>query len=273
MDPFLTMSDVISKGFYQWNFTDLTANPNIGLDDIITYHNLPWRWDYISEFADIDTVIQLISKKWCWDRLSEQINIYDILNNPELPWNYNYVSINPTLETQIVLDLPNLPWDFRAMSGNLNIDYRIIPDPDYHLLSKRLPYHAILELEKLLNYKQLSKNPNITLDYVLQHNDKPWDYTWLSANPAFDTLDISNQKIPWCPNGLAMNPNIPLKKDNVAPQYLSWKADINEVIQNPHQPWIWHILTDRFDIYDIYQNWNLPWHWLQLKTKKIRNLG
>ena len=32
-------------------------------------------------------------------------------------------------------------------------------------------------------WKQLSKNPNITMEFIEKYPNKPWDWNWISSNP------------------------------------------------------------------------------------------
>jgi hypothetical protein len=62
--------------------------------------------------------------------------------NPDKPWNYNGLSLNPNITWEIVCKNPDEPW----------------------------------------NYYYLSFNPNITWKIVKANIDKPWDYYMLSYN-------------------------------------------------------------------------------------------
>ncbi len=37
---------------------------------------------------------------WNWDSISEQVTYNDFINNPELPWNYKYLSRNPNIRIE-----------------------------------------------------------------------------------------------------------------------------------------------------------------------------
>ena len=78
------------------------------------------------------------------DAISENPNItWNIIqNNPDKPWNWNYISINPNITLEIIQQNPNKPWK-------------------WHLLSN---------------------NPNITLEMIQANLDKPWDWYDISYN-------------------------------------------------------------------------------------------
>jgi len=79
----------------------------------------------------------------------------------------------------------------------------------------------VLKNENKIEWKYLSKNPNITWEIVKDNLDKPWNWNYLSANPNI-TLEIvkDNPDKPWdwC-GGLSLNTNITweIVKDN--PKY------------------------------------------------------
>lgn len=42
------------------------------------------------------------------------------------------------------------------------------------------------------SWQGLSKNPNITMDFIIQHIDKPWDWKEISNNEFLSTLSWKN---------------------------------------------------------------------------------
>ena len=65
-----------------------------------------------------------------------------IKNNPDKPWNWCGLSMNPNVTTEYVTNNPDKPWD----------------------------------------WYWLSRNPNITMEDVTNNPDKPWNWTSLSYN-------------------------------------------------------------------------------------------
>ncbi len=60
-----------------------------------------------------------------------------------------------------------------------------------HRLLKKFP-------NKRWNQFDLSKNPNITLEYILKHPEIPWDWRYVSMNPNISMQDIKNNpQLPW----------------------------------------------------------------------------
>ena len=129
--------------------------------------------------------------------------------NPQIPWNYKYlskkikscdhnVSANPNVTWKTVYEIPNERWNYRELSKNPNITWEIVKsNPD-----------------KAWNYVNLSINPNITWEIVQANPDKDWNYVNLSCNPNI-TWEIveENPDNPWCYGALTANP-MPLAKNN-----------------------------------------------------------
>jgi hypothetical protein len=128
----------------EWNYFELSKNPNI-------------TWDLIQNYLD---------KPWDYSMLSLNPNInWDIIRfNPDKPWDYYYLSKNINITWDIVKNNPDKPWDYSMLSLNPNINWDIIRfNPD-----------------KPWDYYYLSKNINITWDIVKNNFDKPWNYNLLS---------------------------------------------------------------------------------------------
>jgi len=92
-----------------------------------------------------------------------------------------------------ITENPDKPWNYRELSCNPNITIDII--------------HS--DLSKPWSVRAISCNPNITWEIVQQNPNKPWDYYGLSENPNI-TWEIVQQNSgkPWCNYHLTWNPNI-----------------------------------------------------------------
>ena len=98
-----------------------------------------------------------------------------ILDNPDKPWDWMWLSCNPNITWEIIQDNPDKPWDWMWVSCNPNITWKIIRDnPD-----------------KPWNWYMISENPNITWDIVQDNPDKPWDWEEISDN------SMSKEKEKW----------------------------------------------------------------------------
>ena len=64
------------------------------------------------------------------------------MGNPDIAWNYSYLSKNPSITWDVVTANPDKSW----------------------------------------NYDSLSDNLNITWDIVIANPYKDWNYSWLSRN-------------------------------------------------------------------------------------------
>ena len=122
-----------------WDWSDLSANPNI-------------TWEFVQSHPD---------KPWVWYRLSQNPNItWEIIrDNPDKPWIWNHLLSNPNITWEIIQKNLDKQWDWNALSWNPNITPDIIrSNPD-------IPW----------DWEGLSRNPNITWEFVQTNLDKPWN--------------------------------------------------------------------------------------------------
>lgn len=104
----------------------LSANPNITIDMVEKYPDLPWRWDGLSRNTNmtINIVNSYPDDNWTWDNLSEHMNIYSVLANLDKPWDW-----------YILTDREDVTWE---------IIYRFIVDP---ITKERVPWDWVLLME------------------------------------------------------------------------------------------------------------------------------
>lgn len=144
------IKDLSYYEYQEWDYDDLTANPNISIDDI-NNTNMLWTTDGISARPELN--IKWVQKgRWNWKFVSANPGIFmkDIESNPTLRWDYQYISKNPNLTISFVKNHLKENWD----------------------------------------WKEISKNPGITFEDVLNNPKFPWKYLELMENPNVTPIDI-----------------------------------------------------------------------------------
>ena len=198
----MTIVDIIKREEYESlrSYDRITCNENININYVL---------DNSSNFTRSD-----------WNNLSRNkgISIEDIMNNPELPWNYVQMLFHPSITMKDIMKYydrlffgsiedstvlsnitfeevmthnGNLKWDNEFICGNVVItknDLIVYSDFSWNQSLSRNPNvtEEIIDYGKEIgidwNYKNLSTNKNITLKYVLENIEEKWDWFHLSKN-------------------------------------------------------------------------------------------
>lgn len=127
-----------------------TLSSKIPIDDILSHSNLPWNWYLITSrvvaTTDWNIILANPSLKWDWNELSQSVP-WSIIENNLMPWNFHYVSLNPTITWEIILNYPD-PSSLTTMKKTMYINW---------------------------NYGCLGKTVHIPIDFVLENFHK---YNW-----------------------------------------------------------------------------------------------
>lgn len=161
----------------------ISSNPNVTLRTIEKYPDYPWDYDYLSEnpnmtFQYILNSISLhldaskrheMCDKWNWEKISkaDYLDLQEVINHPELPWNYNSMSEHKQLTIPFVRYFLNkIPWNWVKVTTNMNIPIRDIIN-DYQ---SRYPLHwaskALLTRSDIMSVIRLPEFPRIRIDMM-----------------------------------------------------------------------------------------------------------
>lgn len=154
----------------------------LDLTDLFRYRSLSKKWQNIlsldnwprlykqltgKEFQWIQyALLTNLDKNWNWQRLTENpgITIEFMERYPDIgPWSEEYVSGNPNVDMQYILDNPQREWFPGHYSDNSSITFQDVLD------------HPELEWD----FSALMNNPNVTYQDVLDHPELDWDYECL----------------------------------------------------------------------------------------------
>ena len=118
-----------------------------------------------------------------------------------------------------------------------------------------------------LDWNELSKNKNITMDIIKKYNNKPWSFKYVSLNPNITFNDvIENSNYDWDWDNLSCNPNINMQDvlNNIDKLWnfnnLSFNKNIkfDDIINNQHLPWAFDMVLSNpnvdFNIFVEYYN-------------------
>ena len=233
LNPAISFEFIKSHPELPWNIKALTLNKNI-TTDIIDQHQ-SYNWDYHNICANPNITFDYILNTMItpnteifidYNKLSmnKAITIADIEKHIDKPWNFAYVSFNPNITSNYILNegknkswnmaavsanpgiteadiyKNKLNWDYTNLSCNINLPTKYISDNinqpwNYYSISAN-PNTTISELSEFQNipwdYKGLSINPHMHLQYILDHNDNPWDYKMIISHPNISHIDILN---------------------------------------------------------------------------------
>ncbi len=148
---------------------------------------------------------------------------------------------------------------------NSGKDYKsvcLVSKQFYNIINKLFPggdkfANHLLTLLKLFpdenwDYQRMSKNPNITIEYIKANLYKNWNFKQLTQNSRFTLNDVlNNPEIPWDYNSLQYNPNIPASYEEW--EYMSnnnFISDYLALIQN--KSITWDIIINNLDKFSNY---------------------
>lgn len=162
-----------------WDWSDLSANPNISFEDVLRNPDKPWNYTELSRNPNItlDIVDNHPEIAWSHKSLTKNPNItLDIMKKRrDIRWDVDTLSENPNITMDCIMENPDIKWDYVHIAKNVNITWDIIIS-NKHLFDKYV--------------YQISQNPNITWDIVTSEEGRKfnWDYQTLVGNPSI-TLD------------------------------------------------------------------------------------
>jgi hypothetical protein len=186
-----------------------------------------------------ETVIELIKQldrntKSDWNILSSSMYItFDFVkNNINQAWNWYLLSKNTIITIDSITKNIDLPWNKKGLYLNPNItDKFFVLYPQFIIANYTKPTEIIGLNSSLYtteyDWHFLSSSTNISLLFIKENINKPWDINLLSCNPIVtmkfvedninvEFLDYKSdttnsgiiKKRSWCAHGLSSNPNL-----------------------------------------------------------------
>jgi hypothetical protein len=207
---------------WNWEWISRNINISLEFIESHIHKDWNWEWISANNNLTIEFINRHKNKRWNWYLVSSNSNITpDIIeSHPDIPWNWNAILLNPNITLEFIkrhldkdLQLNNLLYNkyisldiidhfsdnfsyftwFDSFSKNINItekDVEKYKDKDLNwvcILSN--PDIASLEFIQKYIHKYnhiswtiLSKNTNITEEFVYKNIDKGWDWFLLSQN-------------------------------------------------------------------------------------------
>lgn len=163
-----------------WSWTSLSCNPKIPIEYIVSHMDLPWNWRYMSQRSDFTTqfidshpdLLQL----WEWSDISSSLMVTPkyLEDHIDYPWNWKYLTLNPNMTIEYIDSHREYPWNIRCLS-------RIVP-------MKYIDNHPEDDTEGnnvwciWWDWEYVSMNPNLTMEYIELHPEKPWRWDCISQN-------------------------------------------------------------------------------------------
>ena len=210
---------VLDKEHCYWNWSDLSANPNISFEDVLRNPDRPWDYRELSRNPNIT------------------LDIVD--NHPEILWSHKGLTKNPNITMDMMKRRRDIRWDTESLSENPNITWDFImenPDIEWNYVyiaqNANITWDIIHSNKKIFDkyVYQISQNPNITWDIVTSEEGSKinWDYQTLVGNPGI-TIDDFVENIDFLEN----NAGYTLIEDPVLRFEFRWHC----ISMNPNVTW------------------------------------
>ena len=186
------------KNKYNYNITKkymLSCNPNISWNYIIENLDKKWNFSSISKYNKYITPEIIINYPEYFDEicisnlsLNKYIKWSDIEKYPDIKWNYRYLSFNPNITIETVINNLDKQWDFEYLSKNKNITMEIMKKYNNMKWNKNMYiYNPNFRLKDLDEYDNFD---NTMIKYICMNNYDEDRKEFMKKNNI-----ISNKKI------------------------------------------------------------------------------
>jgi len=206
--------------------------------------------EFVIDYATVDGRIdrgKLHDFDWLRLSCNPSINLNDILENEDLPWDIEKLCMNPSIPLSYLMS------DSRIVSRNEKTHKLAFKYTSYSLA---LSWHPEMTLKIALSHpyvvwdwRAFSYYSDITIGFVLKNKGRDWDWSILSSNPAIKLSDILEYpELPWRWYWVSQNPSISVK-DMLEHPELPWS-----VLASPLNPSI-HI-SEIFEKFHLFNGFN-----------------
>jgi hypothetical protein len=243
-----------------WDWFELSRSHTITFDFI--YHNPHFAWFEPTIYQNINITPEIVRKypkyHWNWMLLNEHPNFMMSDLHSFHQFNYYRYSYNPNLTIDDITysfqhsDNNDNNWNWYAVFQNKNISLN-----DIHLIEDHINFHG------------LSRNPNITIDFVKKFDVHLWNWADISQNSNITASDINqNLDLPWVWTYVSKNPNLDIKFVSQHHSKIDWFWLANNpclcidfIHKFPNEPWNWFFVSKHKNItFDIIQK-NPQYKW------------
>lgn len=195
----LTIEYIQNYILYDWDWYELSCNKSIATYENITkYKEFPWDKSAFIKNPHIPIEILLEDTNVDLSLLSMHPGVtIDIimkeLHNPirTSRWNWIYLSCNPAIPIEIILEYSDYPWCFISAIKKYS---------NYNCAFNLIPFEFVISQKKLHKYIPiLSLYCNITIEQIREYNDV-FEFNWngLTLNNSISFNDIvRNLDLPW----------------------------------------------------------------------------
>lgn len=180
---------------YDKYFKNLVKNPNISFvtakkyspnilisDTIRSIRHTPDKYDNPENYPP-----GYFEERFTWLYMNPYLTIDYIRKNKTENWNWETLTMHPNIHQQDILNSPDLPWPKEIILK----PYYLNPNTTPETLIK----YGYMEKHQWVT---ASKNPNVSIEYIMKNRHLPWDWESVSLNPnlTFDII-LNNQSIVW----------------------------------------------------------------------------
>ncbi len=153
-NPGITKRDIVKstlKQLFDWDYINLSINPNLPLAYVNDNIDKQWNWFEISKVASMTDIERFYNFKWNDIGLSmnKNISMQFILNHPHIDWDKQYLLTNSAISLNDIYE--NLDWfamhinDIKKyVCSNQNISFEWVSDNINYIDWKRLSNNILL---------------------------------------------------------------------------------------------------------------------------------
>ena len=202
---------IIFAKYKKW----LLYKSNINLKDLIKNPNTSIKYirmliPKIHKFMDNDDWCNFLIKNpnITMDLVVLILNKFHIYNQ-HCESIFQSLSKNPNITKEFVIANMNQYFDWHELSKRFSFKKKDFVNWDcLSCCTKNITIEYINKNFRYWNWEELSKNPNITIEFFMQHLDLPWDLGVL--NKTITDWILANPDLPWNWQQISRNPNIPI---------------------------------------------------------------
>jgi hypothetical protein len=200
-----------------WNYNNLSSYSMINWDIVMKFKDKPWNWYLLSDSDNLDwnIILKYIDLPWNWNLISLNLKVTSLILSTNQNWNWNYLSYNKSITDEILQDHLDKPWNWDNLSSNCQNSITkefILNNPDKPWDYNKLGYYNVIIIDKITNWRIISRNCNLSFEFILEHinkfiRDGDWEYLSRNNNITYEYVS-NNRNLPWDWSVLSGNKNM-----------------------------------------------------------------